>query len=109
MTLFLDASKKVASGSGGCNTFTAPYKIDHGKLTFGTITPTQTTCSASGDEAGYFVMLSVVKGYEVTGIELHLMNEDGVTLGVFRASALDPGGQPPHSSAMTARPSKNGA
>ncbi|MEP7352129.1 MAG: META domain-containing protein [Acidobacteriota bacterium] len=95
VTLFLDPLKKVAIGSGGCNTFSIPYTLKRGKITFGKLTSTDMSCGpVDADEAGYFRLLSGAVKYQIMGNTLSLLGNDGTVTGTFRSSPLDPGGVP---------------
>lgn len=79
-TLVLDGAEKQASGSGGCNRFSGPYRLQGGSLTFGNLAATEMACAgpAMEVERAYLRTLGSVGGYRLTGDALHLLAEEGV-------------------------------
>ena len=79
-TLVLDGAEKQASGSGGCNHFSGPYRLQGGSLTFGNLAATEMACAGPGMEVegAYFRTLGRVGGYRLTGDGLQLLAEEGV-------------------------------
>jgi heat shock protein HslJ len=79
-TLLLDRDSGRASGSGGCNTFTGPYRLAGASLTFGDVAVTARACAGPvGDlEHAYLGALTRVGGYRLLGAELQLLAEEGV-------------------------------
>lgn len=72
-----------ASGSGGCNTYGAPYTVDGSSLTFGPAFSTKRACAESsvmGQEAAYFAALEKSERYVITGEQLFISTSDGQLL-----------------------------
>lgn len=78
-------STDTASGRGGCNRFSAPYKLgDGGAITIGQAAVTRMMCPDSEFESRYLGWLAGVDRFEVTKEELRLVaTAAGATL-VYR-------------------------
>ena len=71
------------SGTGGCNNYGGPYRVQGSNLTIGPdLVSTKIACPppADGVEQRYLAVLPTVKQYEVQGDELQLTDADGKTL-----------------------------
>lgn len=94
VTLLLEAG--VASGSGGCNTFSGGYLIEGTSLTFDAgLTRTLRACAGAAQdvEDTYLSSLTEVAGWEVSGAELELSDTFGEVVLTFAApgATLTPG------------------
>ena len=73
VTASFDADGTVA-GSGGCNTYTAPYTVAAGTLQIGPIAASKKACSEPAgvmdQEAQYFAALSAAVSYQLQAGEL---------------------------------------
>ena len=80
LTADFRADGKV-TGSGGCNTFSGPYRADRAKLRIGPLVSTRRACSkpegAAAQEAGYFAALESVVRIEQAAGRLTLFNAEG--------------------------------
>src|SRR5690242_6036163 len=67
-----------ASGSTGCNHFTAPYTVKGDKLDLGQVAATQMACSgaAADVERAFLVALRNVNTWRLDGSELVLLGDD---------------------------------
>ena len=77
---FADGS---VSGTGGCNSYGGPYRVQGSNLTIGPdLVSTKIGClpPADGVEQRYLEVLPTVKQFEVQGDELQLADADGKTL-----------------------------
>jgi len=74
-------SKSAVSGSGGCNTYDAPYTATPPKISFGPIAATRKNCpSPAGvmtQETAYFTALGTARTYKVEGSTLELRTGSG--------------------------------
>jgi copper homeostasis protein (lipoprotein) len=79
-TLLLDGSEWQASGRGGCNRFSGPYRLEGGSLTFGNMAATRMACTGPAMEVedAYLRILARIGGYRVMGADLQLLAEEGV-------------------------------
>ena len=74
------------SGSGGCNSYSAPLEREGDQLTIGPVTGTEKACSdpdgVMDQEGAYFSQLSSVTGYNVAGGTLALLdaNDEAILL-----------------------------
>jgi heat shock protein HslJ len=78
------------SGTGGCNTYNAPYTVDGSKLTIGpNIASTQMACGAAETAVERVVLqrLPKVASYAIDGSTLTLADADGKPLLVFDESS----------------------
>lgn len=87
-TLFLDPDLRQATGSTGCNLFTASYALEGGRLTLGLAAVTRRACPEPLDavEADLLEALRVTGGYRFAGGFLELLGEAGAV-----ARLADPG------------------
>ena len=82
------AADGTLSGSGGCNTFTAPYRIEPvDGLSIGAIAATKMACEPQvmTTEMAYFAALARVATYAIDGQTLTLRDKDGATQVTFAA------------------------
>ncbi len=87
ITITLTFADGLAGGSGGVNSYGAPYETGpNGRLTIGTITSTLIAGSeeANAAEAAYFAALAEVAAYRINNATLTLSDSDGQTLLVFK-------------------------
>jgi putative lipoprotein len=82
-TLRLDDG--VASGSGGCNTYSGGYTLEGGSLTFGPLRTTLMMCAepAASVESSYLAALASVAAWAIDGSTLTLSDEGGAALLVY--------------------------
>jgi heat shock protein HslJ len=69
-----------AGGSGGCNSYSAPYEVQANKLSIGQITSTLITCEAGGvdqQEQNYFRTLETAREFEQAEDHLVIWYGDG--------------------------------
>jgi heat shock protein HslJ len=79
ITLRFDENGLV-SGSGGCNTYSAGYQIQGGKLSFSEVTSTEMACAEEGltrQEQRYFQALQVAGSFELSGDRLVISYANG--------------------------------
>jgi heat shock protein HslJ len=79
----LDFAGGRVSGTGGCNSYGGPYRVQGSNLTIGPdLVSTKIACPppADGVEQRYLAVLPTVKQYEVQGGTLQLTDADGKTL-----------------------------
>jgi heat shock protein HslJ len=87
VTAEFDASQ--ITGSSGCNTYGAPYRVDGDTMTIGPdIAATRKACEAAATavEQAYLARLPQVASYEITGTTLTLRSETDATLLVYAAA-----------------------
>jgi len=87
ITITLTFADGLAGGSGGVNSYGAPYETGaNSRLTIGTITSTLMAGSeaANAAEASYFAALAEVAGYRIHNATLTLSDGDGEALFVFK-------------------------
>jgi heat shock protein HslJ len=81
-----------ATGSAGCNTYTASYAIEGDAVTFGPAATTRKMCAQPDgimeQESAYLAALESAATYQIRGDELVLTDADGVRLAAF--TAFDP-------------------
>jgi len=77
------------SGSAGCNTYNATYKVDGVKLSVGPATSTKMACAEPKgimeQETAYLAALQTAIRYEIEADELVLWNGEGLKAAVFSA------------------------
>jgi heat shock protein HslJ len=76
-------------GTGGCNTYNAPYVVDGKTLTIGPdITSTRMACEPgpTAVETAYLAALPEVREYKVVGTGLQLLGSDGETVLSYTAA-----------------------
>lgn len=82
-TLMLDAATSTASGSTGCNRYTASYALDGSHLTFAAGAMTRMACVDAGmeDEQRFMDALAAASEWQLAGDHLALLNNrDDVVL-----------------------------
>lgn len=83
-SLSLAFSRQSATGSAGCNRFTAGYRADGAKLTFGPAAATKKMCvtpeGVMGQEDRFLGALGSVAGARLAGDRLELLAADGRAL-----------------------------
>ncbi|NJP06817.1 MAG: META domain-containing protein [Chloroflexaceae bacterium] len=88
ITLNFDSLSKRASGSGGCNTYTAGFGITGDRLALTPPASTRMICidppGIMEQEQAYFAMLEMVQRYEVQNERLQLITNDGQRM-IFEA------------------------
>ena len=86
VTPIISFADGTASGSGGCNTFTAPYTLEGDQLEMGPLATTMIACEEpiAGVEAAYFAALDVVnRAAMLDSGELQLWDDTGKTTLAF--------------------------
>jgi heat shock protein HslJ len=86
VTPLLAFADGTASGSGGCNTFTAPYTLEGDKLELGPLATTMIACEEPilSVETAYFAALDVVnRAAMLDSGELQLWDDTGKTTLAF--------------------------
>lgn len=81
-----------ASGSAGCNRYTAGYEAGRDTLKFGTAAVTRMMCAAPGvmeQEQAYLNALAKVTTARVEGDRLELRGADGALAASFRRAGTD--------------------
>jgi len=70
------------SGSGGCNTYSAGYKVSGSTLTISSPNATMMSCSMPVDqqESNYFYLLEAAGSYEIKGSDLTIKASTGETI-----------------------------
>lgn len=82
--LTLDAAKKQAGGTSGCNRFTGGYQLDGERLAFGALASTRRMCVAGMElEQSYLAALGKVAGWRIEGGRLALLDADGAVVAQF--------------------------
>jgi len=75
------------SGSGGCNSYSAPLKREGDQLTIGPVVGTEKACAdpkgVMDQESAYFSQLSSVAGYTLAGGALALLDANGEAILLF--------------------------
>jgi heat shock protein HslJ len=80
VTVTLEFADGRVSGTGGCNSYSGPYRAEGSKLTIGPdLTSTRRACAPPADavEQRYFAALPTVKGFAVQGDTLRLTGAGG--------------------------------
>ncbi len=80
------------SGSGGCNTYSAPYKAEDGKLTIGMAVSTMMMCSQPimDQESAYLKSLRTAASYKIEGDRLTISDAQGATVLTFQVEKPGP-------------------
>ena len=75
----------VLNGNGGCNTYSASYKLDGNKITIGPAMTTRMACEQAvmDQEQQYLTALSTAATYRIDGSKLELRTADGATAANF--------------------------
>lgn len=92
VTLEFDAQGQ-AGGSGGCNSFGAPYSLEGDTISFDQITSTLMACTQAGvgeQETNYLEALRTASRFEVGGDRLTIWYGDGTSTLDFVASGSRP-------------------
>jgi heat shock protein HslJ len=79
ITLRFDENGLV-SGSGGCNTYSAGYQVQDGRLSFSEVTRTEMACAEEGltrQEQRYFQALQTASSFELSGERLVISYANG--------------------------------
>jgi copper homeostasis protein (lipoprotein) len=85
-SITLRSSGNQMKGNGGCNHFTALYKIgDSNKISFSDIVSSDTTCGASETEKEFFHVLTTTNSYYVHQDTLLLKINKGYVLARLEA------------------------
>ena len=76
------------TGNGGCNTYSASYKIDGDKITIGPAVSTKKACEQAvmDQEQQYLAALSTAATYRIDGSKLELRTADGALAATFGKS-----------------------
>jgi heat shock protein HslJ len=80
-----------ASGSAGCNRYTASYESARDTLTFGTTATTRMMCAAAGvmeQEQAFLSALGKVATFRMEGDRLELRGADGALAASFRSASV---------------------
>jgi heat shock protein HslJ len=89
-TITLTFDDTHATGSGGCNTYRAPYTVAGSGLTFGPAISTKRACldpAGNTQETSYFSALGNVKSFSISGDRLTLRNAAGEAILLFDRSS----------------------
>jgi heat shock protein HslJ len=83
LTLVIDGS--AASGSGGCNTFNGPVKVDGANITIGPLATTRKACEQPimDQETAYLTAIQEATTYKITGDRLDLLMADGTFAAIY--------------------------
>ncbi|MEA3335254.1 MAG: META domain-containing protein [Chloroflexota bacterium] len=78
------------TGFAGCNNYTARYRTKDDSIEIGPAATTRKMCAEPQDvmetEAGYLAALERAASYQIEGIELTLLDQDGTRVAIYRAS-----------------------
>jgi heat shock protein HslJ len=83
------AEDGTVSGSGGCNTYNGPYKVDGASIEIGPLASTMMMCAdpaVGQQETSYFAALDKAATYAFSGDRLQLRAVDGALLVEYRAT-----------------------
>ncbi len=82
----------TVSGSGGCNSYTAPYTVAGSKLTIGQIASTLMMCEGVPGtvESAYFAALQRAASFTATATDLQIIDESGKAVLFYRAGPSNP-------------------
>ena len=83
------AEDGTLSGSGGCNTYNGPYKVDGASIEIGPLASTMMMCADQAvgqQETSYFAALDKAATYAFNGDRLQLRAVDGALLVEYRAT-----------------------
>jgi len=75
------------SGNGGVNQYSGPYQVNGQNLTVGTLSSTRISGNpaAMRQETEYLAALQAAASYEIDGDTLHIKNQSGFTMVVYKA------------------------
>ena len=74
------------TGSAGCNTYSAPYRLSNKTITMSAAAATLMACvdeQQMAQETNYFEVLGTVTQFQVVGEQLELLNGQGEVVMVF--------------------------
>ena len=83
------AEDGTVAGSGGCNTYSGPYKVDGASIEIGPVASTMMLCADEAvgqQETAYFSALDKAATYAFNGDRLQLRAVDGALLVEYRAT-----------------------
>jgi heat shock protein HslJ len=90
ITATFDKGKGEVSGSGGCNTYFASYKIDGNNMSISNLAWTERTClspaGVMGQEQEFLSLLADAESFQVDDTSLTITCPDGRYLYYIRAS-----------------------
>jgi heat shock protein HslJ len=82
--MMVDATLEITagkiSGTGGCNTYSAPAKFVRGMTEIGPIVATEMACDKLESEQAFFSALERSRAFRVEGANMTLFDEDGKPL-----------------------------
>jgi heat shock protein HslJ len=83
VTLVIDGD--AVSGSGGCNTYNGPVKVDGTSITIGPLATTRKACEQPimDQETAYLTAIQQATTYKITGDRLDLLMSDGTFAATF--------------------------
>ena len=85
----LESNAGRVTGFGGCNRFSATYKLAKGgKLTLGPIASTRMACFANDFESPFFQALGAVRAHRIADATLELLDGRGAVVARFEARDL---------------------
>ena len=88
ITAFFAADNSL-TGSAGCNTYTASYKVNGNQIQIGSAASTMMFCSepdgVMDQETAYLKALESANTYEIIGDQLTLRTADGATAAMYQA------------------------
>ncbi len=76
------------AGSGGCNRIMGSYQLDGSKISFGKTASTMMACANMHDEQAFLATLDKIRGWNIDGNRLDLLDDAGQVLASFEAVAL---------------------
>lgn len=85
----LESNAGRVTGFGGCNRFSATYKLAKGgKLTLGPVASTKMACFANDFESPFFQALTAVRAHRIVDATLELLDARGAVVARFEARNL---------------------
>jgi heat shock protein HslJ len=92
---FGDQTPAQVSGSGGCNSYFAGYRLEGETLAIGMVGSTRRFCAEPAgtmdQESRYFTLLQAAERYRVTARALEIVTKEGM---ILRYAAVAPSGKP---------------